>query len=166
MKRVLTIIDRISEWSGKIFSWLIFVTMAVIGFEIFMRLFEKSQIWVFDISLFTAGVAYVIGGAYTLLRDRHVKMDIIYSRCSPRVQAILDIITFPGFLVFCGILLWAGGIRAWESFVQQERLVTAFMPILWPVRWMIPLGGLLIILQGLAKLVRDIHMAVKGEPLV
>ncbi len=165
MKRVVITIDRISEWSGKIFSWLIFATMAIIGFEIFMRIFEKSQIWVFDISLFTAGVAYVMGGAYTLFRNRHVKMDIIYSRCSPRTQAILDIITFPGFLLFCGILLWAGGIRAWESFVQQERLITAFMPIIWPVRWMIPLGGLLIILQGSAKLIRDIHMAIKGVPL-
>lgn len=165
MKRVLTTIDRISEWSGKIFSWLIFATMAIIGFEIFMRLFGKSQIWVFDISLFTAGVAYVMGGAYTLLRNRHVKMDVIYSRCSQRTQAILDIITFPGFLLFCGILLWAGGFRAWESFVQQERLITAFMPIIWPVRWMIPLGGLLIILQGSAKLSRDIYMAIKGVPL-
>ena len=165
MRRVLNTIDRISEWSGKIVAWLIFATMAIIGFEIFMRLFGKPQIWVFDISLFTAGVAYVMGGAYTMFRNRHVKMDVIYSRCSQRTQAILDIITFPGFLLFCGILLWAGGIRAWESFVQQERLITAFMPIIWPVRWMIPLGGLLIILQGSAKLSRDIYMAVKGVPL-
>jgi TRAP-type mannitol/chloroaromatic compound transport system permease small subunit len=165
MKRVLRIIDKISEVSGKSFSWLIFTTMAIIGFEIIMRLFGKAQIWVYDISLFTAGVVYVVGGAYTLLRERHVKMDVLYTRLSPRKQAILDVITFPGFLVFCGILVWAGSFRAWESFLQQERLVTGFMPIVWPVRWMIPLGGLLIVLQGLAKFIRDIHMAIKGAPL-
>lgn len=165
MKRFLHTIDRISEWSGKTFSWLLLVTAVIIGVEIFMRLFGKPQIWVFDVTLFTAGSVYVLGGAYTLLRNRHVKMDILYVRLSPRTQALLDLITLPGFVVFTGILLWQGGVRAWESTQMREILFTGFQPPVWPVRWMIPLGGFLILLQGLAKAIRDFHMVVTGEKL-
>lgn len=165
MKRFLDIIDQISNWSGKIFSFLLLATMLIIGFEIIMRLFDRPQIWAYDISLFTAGVVYVVGGAYTLLKERHVKMDVLYVRLSPRIQSFLDLLTFPGFLVFCGILLWIGGVRGWESFLERERLFTGFYPPVWPVILTIPLGGLLILLQGLAKAMRDFYMVVKGERL-
>lgn len=165
MKRFLHTIDQISEWSGKIFAYLLLVTMLVIGFNVLMRVFDNPQIWAFDITLFAAGVVYVVGGAYTHLKNRHVKMDILYVRLSPRIQSLLDLLTLPGFIVFCGILLWLGGIRGWESFLMNETLFTGFRPIVWPVRLMIPLGGLLILLQGLAKAIRDFHMVVKGERL-
>ncbi len=165
MKRFLHIIDQISEWSGKTFSWLLIATMLIIGFEIFMRIFDNPQIWAFDVTLFLAGAVYVVGGAYTHLKNRHVKMDVLYVRLSPRIQALLDILTVPGFVIFCGILLWIGGIRAWESFLINETLFTGFRPIVWPVRFTIPLGGLLILLQALAKFIRDVHMVIKGVPL-
>ena len=165
MKRFLHTIDRISEWSGKLFAWFLLVVMIIIGFEIVMRIFGNSQVWVFDVTLFLAGSVYVVGGAYTLLRNRHVKMDVLYVRLSPRMQALLDLITVPGFIIFCGILLWQGGLRAIESFGMRERLITGFMPIVWPVRFTVPLGGLLILLQGMAKFIRDFHMVVRGKPL-
>ena len=165
MKRFLHTIDRVSEWSGKIFGWLLLVTMLVISFEIFMRLFGSAQIWVFDVTLFTAGIVYVIGGAFTLLHKKHVRMDILYTRWSPRTKALVDLITLPGFLVFVGILLWQGGVRGWESFQMKEILFTALQPPVWPVRLMIPLGALLILLQGLANAVRNFYLVVRGKEL-
>jgi len=165
MRRLLHTIDRISDWSGKLVSYLLFVTMVVIGFELFMRIFERPQIWVFDISLFTAGTVYVVGGAYALLEDRHVKMDILYVRLSARTRALLDLVTLPCFVLFCGVILWMGAVRGWESFLLNERLWTAFHPIVWPFRLMIPLGALLLLLQGLSKAVRDFHVVVTGETL-
>jgi TRAP-type mannitol/chloroaromatic compound transport system permease small subunit len=140
--------------------------MVIIAFEIFMRIFGSSQTWVFDITLFTAGTVYLMGGAYTLLHNRHVKIDILHRRLSPRMQSLLDLITLPGFLVFVGILLWQGGFRAWESFQMKETIYTAFQPPVWPVRWTIPIGGFLILMQGLAKAVRDFYMVVVGERLI
>lgn len=165
MKRFVHTIDQISEWSGKIFSFFLISVMLIIGFNIFMRIFGAPQIWVFDITLFQAGAVYVVGGAYTHLKNRHVRMDVLFDRLSPRTQALLDLITLPGFIVFVGILLWIGAIRGWESFLMNEKLVTGFRPIVWPVRLMIPVGGFLLLLQGLAKAIRDFHMVVKGERL-
>jgi TRAP-type mannitol/chloroaromatic compound transport system permease small subunit len=165
MKRFLHTIDQISEWSGKIFSFLLLSVMLLIGFNIIMRIFGNPQIWVFDVTLFQAGAVYVVGGAYTHLKDRHVRMDVLFVRLPPRIQSLLDLLTLPGFVIFCGILLWIGAIRGWESFLLNEKLITGFRPIVWPVRLTIPLGGLLILLQGLAKAIRDFHMVVKGERL-
>ena len=165
MKRFLHTIDQISLWSGKIFSVLILFTALLIGFNIFMRIFGNPQIWVFDITTFTAGSVYVVAGAYTLYLGSHVRMDILFSLLYPRKQALLDLITLPGVVVFCGAFLWLGGIRGWNSFLIGETLCTAFQPIIWPFILMIPLGGLLILLQTLAKSIRDFHMAVSGEKL-
>jgi TRAP-type mannitol/chloroaromatic compound transport system permease small subunit len=165
MKRFLHIIDGISNWSGKIFAFSLLITMIIIGFEVIMRIFDSPQIWVFDVTLYTAGIAYVVGGAYTHLKNRHVRMDVLFDRLSPRTQSLLDLLTLPGFIVFCGILLWIGGVRSWESFLINETLFTGFRPIVWPVRMMIPVGGFLILLQGLAKAIRDFHIVVKGERL-
>ena len=165
MRRLIHVIDSMSDWSGRIFSYLLLVTMLIIGFNVMMRLFGSPQIWAFDMSLYSAGAVYVVGGAYTLLKDRHVKMDILYVRFSVRTRALLDLLTLPGFLLFCGILLWIGWIRGWESFKMGETLYTGFQPIVWPLRLTIPLGGLLILLQGFAKAVRDLYMVVKGRSL-
>jgi TRAP-type mannitol/chloroaromatic compound transport system permease small subunit len=165
MKRFLHTIDQISVWSGKIFSFLILITALLIGFNILMRIFGNPQLWVFDVTLFAAGTVYVVAGAYTLYLGSHVRMDLIFERLSPRTQALLDLITLPGVVVFCGIFLWIGAVRGWESFLIGETFYTAFQPIIWPLKWMIPLGGLLILLQTLAKSIRDFHMVVSGKRL-
>ena len=132
MKRFIHTIDQISEWSGKIFAFSLLITMLIIGFEVIMRIFDSPQIWVFDITLYTAGIAYVVGGAYTHLKNRHVRMDVLFDRLSPRTQSLLDLITLPGFVIFCGILLWQGAIRGWESWLINEKLFKGLRPIVWP----------------------------------
>jgi TRAP-type mannitol/chloroaromatic compound transport system permease small subunit len=130
-----------------------------------MRIFGSSQVWVFDITLFTAGVVYVMAGAYTLLRNTHVRMDILYVRFSPRVKSLLDLITLPGFIIFVGVLVWQGSVRAWESTLMRETIFTAFQPPVWPVRWTIPIGAFLLMMQGMAKAIRDVHLVVTGRRL-
>ena len=98
-------------------------------------------------------------------RGTHVRMDILYTRFSPRIKALFDLITLPGFIVFVGILVWQGGVRAWESFLVRETIFTAFQPPVWPVRWTIPIGALLLFMQGMAKAVRDVYMLAKGVKL-
>ena len=130
-----------------------------------MRVIRYPQWWVFDVTLFAAGTTYVVGGAYTMLKNTHVKMDVLYIRLTPRKQSFLDVLTFSGFAIFCGALVWLGGERALEATIAGETFFSAWNPPLWPVLWTIPIGGLLILLQGLAKFIRDFHMVIKGERL-
>jgi len=67
------------------------------------------------------------------------------------------------FFYFCGLLLWKGGEMAWDSFKVLETEPTAFAPPVYPIKMMIPLGALIILLQGLAKFIRDFNLAISGK---
>jgi TRAP-type mannitol/chloroaromatic compound transport system permease small subunit len=155
--RVLKYIDNLSRATGVFSCGLILVVLIVVLYEVLMRYaFNASQIWAYETSQFAFGTLMVIGGAYTLLHQAHVRMDVFYSRMSPRSRAIMDIITFLFFLLFVGLLLWKGWTLGWRSFMWGERSESAWMPPIWPVKLMIPLGALLVLLQGFAFVARDI----------
>ena len=163
--RVLKYIDNLSRATGVFACALILIVLGVILYEVLMRyVFSTSQIWAYETSQFAFGTLIVIGGAYTLLHQAHVRMDIFYSRMSPRGRAIMDIITFVFFLTFVGLLLWKGWTVGWRSFNFGERSESAWAPPTWPVKLMIPVGAFLVLLQGLAFLARDIlYLMGKGK---
>jgi TRAP-type mannitol/chloroaromatic compound transport system permease small subunit len=165
MKRLLKIIDGLSEWSGKLFAYLFWPGVAVLVFEVVARYgFNSPTIWAHGTTQRIFSVYYFICGAYISLTRSHINMDIFYNRCTPRKKAILDIISFCFFFSFCGVLLWSGFRYAWVSLINLEPCNTPFRAPLYPVKLMIPLGALLIILQELAQLWRNLYFAIKGEP--
>ncbi len=164
MRRLLKIIDGISEWSGKLFAYLLWPGVAVLIYEIGARyLFNAPTIWAHGTSQRIFAAYYFIGGAYVLLHKSHINMDVLYNRFSLRTRAILDVVGTPFFLAFCGVLLWWGIGYAWESLIRLEPDNTPFRAPLYPVKLMIPLGALLILLQGLAKFGHDLFTAITGR---
>ena len=165
MKSLVQIIDSVSEWSGKVFSLLAIVVVFIISYEVIARYaFGSPTKWAHESMTFLSGVLYIIGGAYTLYVGGHVNVDVLYGRLSVRQRAILDLVTFPFFLAFAGVILWSGGILGWESVMRWEVSRSHWAPPLWPVRLMVPLGALLILAQGLAKFVRDLSVAIGRVP--
>jgi TRAP-type mannitol/chloroaromatic compound transport system permease small subunit len=164
MKRLLKIIDSISDWSGRLFSYLLWPGVAVLVYEVVARyVFNAPTIWAHGTTQRIFAVYYFICGAYISLNRSHITMDIIYERFSPRKKAILDIIGFIFFFAFCGVLLWYGSRYAWVSTINLEPDNTPFRAPLYPIKMMIPVGALLIILQELANLWRNIYFAITGE---
>ncbi len=166
MIRFVRIINAISMWLGRIISPLLGVTMLIIVFEIVMRtMFGKSQIWAFELSVFIASSVYIVGGVYALHRRAHVKLDILVNIISERKQAILNVITWPLVFLFCGVLLYRSFGPAVESFVRHETTATGWDPVLWPVRWLIPVGSFFMLLQAIAMFIEDLFLVVKGRKL-
>ena len=164
MKRFLKTIDRISEQSGKAVSFLIVFLVFVILYEIFVRyLFNSPTIWAHEIAQMIYGAYVILLGAYVLQRGGHVNVDILYHRFRPRTRAIIDLFTWLLFFYFCGLLLLKGGEMAWDSLKVLETEPTSFAPPVYPIKMMIPLGALLILLQGLAKFIRDLTLAITGK---
>jgi TRAP-type mannitol/chloroaromatic compound transport system permease small subunit len=164
MKRFLKTIDRISEQSGKAVSFLIVLLVFVILYEIFARyLFNSPAIWAHEIAQMIYGAYVILLGAYVLQRKGHVNVDILYNRFRPRTRAIIDLFTWLLFFYFCGLLLLKGGEMAWDSLKVLETEPTSFAPPVYPIKMMIPLGALLILLQGLAKFIRDLTLAITGR---
>ncbi|GAB6152725.1 TRAP transporter small permease subunit [Desulfosporosinus burensis] len=164
MRIILHYLDFVSEWTGKLISFLIIVLSLVIGYEVIARyLLNAPTIWVHEASGMLFGTYIVLGGAYVLSIGGHVNMDLVYNRLSIRQQALLDIITFWVFAAFCVTLIWTGWERAWYSIKVMEKSASIWGPPLYPIKLVLPIGAFLLLLQGIAKFARDVITLVKGE---
>jgi len=162
--KVFHIIDMISEWSGKLVSFLMLPLIAFIVYDVLMRyVFNAPTDWAHELSYLMFGTLWVIGGAFALQQKAHVKMEIIYNRLPLRQRAIIDLITAPLFFVFIGILLWKGWDLAWSSVLRLEHSNSFWSPPIYPVKMMIPLGAFLLLLQGVVRFIRDAITATTGR---
>jgi TRAP-type mannitol/chloroaromatic compound transport system permease small subunit len=160
--RILGIIDAISEWSGRLFSFLVIPIFIIIGFEVIARyVFNSPTVWASELALQIFGVYFVIGGAYTLLYNRHVRMDMLYSRLSVRQKAIMDLVTSLLFsFLLTGVLLWYGADYAFYSIAHQQTTGSIWNSPIWPSRFMFVIAVLLLLLQQIATFIRNVHLAV------
>ena len=156
MQRVLLWIDRLNAFLGQAFGWSILALTLVVCFEVFARyLFGAPTTWAFDISYMLYGVLFMMAGAYTLSRNAHVRGDFLYRNWSPRRQAWMDLVLYIIFF-FPGIvaLIVAGTIEADNSWLRDERTNSpATMPLYW-FKTVIPVVGVLMLLQGVVEVVR------------
>jgi TRAP-type mannitol/chloroaromatic compound transport system permease small subunit len=161
--KYLTWIDTINEWIGRVFcSTLIFIMVFAV-YEVIRRyFFVNPTIWVWEINSQLLCFMGALAGGYALLHNSHVSVDIVVARLSPRARAILDIVTSPLFFIFSGCLIWYGTKEAIRAYSVNQHVISTFASPLWPIKFIIALGGVLIFLQGIAKLIRDIR-TVAGE---
>jgi TRAP-type mannitol/chloroaromatic compound transport system permease small subunit len=166
MKTVLTVIDSISDWTGKISSFLIVIITGVILFEVIARyIFNAPTTWAFEISLSLYGIYVALLGAYVLVTGGHVNVDILYARLSPRTKAGVSLFSWLVFFLWCGALVWTGWIRGWESLLIGERESTAFGCPIYPVKLSLAVGGSFLFLQGLAGYIRNIYTFITGKKI-
>jgi len=164
VSRFLNLIDLISEWTGKISAFLIIVLSFVIGYEVLARyIFNQSTVWAHETSAMVFGAYVIFGGAYTLSIGGHVNMDLVYQRLSTRKKALMDIITFWFFALFCAVLVWKGGDSAWYALKNLEHSGSIWNPPIYPIKLVLPIGAFLLLLQGVAKFIRDAITLVRGR---
>jgi TRAP-type mannitol/chloroaromatic compound transport system permease small subunit len=160
---ILNAVDTINDWVGKVLSLGVLFMFGLVLIEVIRRYFFNSPtVWGNELTQLTFGVYAVLSGGYVLRWGGHVNVDILYISFSTRGRAIVDIITFFLFFIFCGMLLIYGGSLAWESLSRLEHSQSAWNPPLYPVKLMIPTGAFLLMIQGIAKMVRDIVTVVTG----
>ena len=160
MTRFLFFIDSLSAWVGKAFAWLILVLTFGVSYEVFVRyVLRAPTTWAFDISYITYGALFLMAGAYTLSRNGHVRSDMVYRFWRPRVQATMDLVLYVVFfLPAVGAWIYAGWGYAKISI--QFREVSIFSPAgvpVFPLKALIPVTGVLLLLQGVAEIIRCIR---------
>src|SRR6478752_3720908 len=93
-------VDAFSTWIGKAFAWLIVALMLLVVGEVFKRyVLNMPTAWVFDVSNMFYGTLFMMGGAYTLAHDGHVRGDFLYGSMKPRTQAGLDLVLYIVFFL-------------------------------------------------------------------
>lgn len=167
LKKILMVCERFIDLTGKIVCWLLMVLMGLAVFEVVTRRFLGSPtIWTFELSGFLLAAVTILSLGYTQLHHGHVNIDFIYDRLSRRGKAIIDIITFfPFYLLYCLIFIYFGGLEAAKSWAIREAAPTAWNPIIYPVKALIPLGAIFLLLIGVVQLIRNILIVIKREEL-
>lgn len=156
VQKLLHTADAISTWVGKAFAWLIVALMLLVVVEVFKRYaLNAPTAWIFDASNMLYGALFMMGGAYTLAHDGHVRGDFLYGNFSPRKQAAVDLILYVVFfLPGIAALTWAGWTFFSESLAINEQTYNADPLPVYPFKFVIPFAGALVLMQGLAEIVR------------
>jgi TRAP-type mannitol/chloroaromatic compound transport system permease small subunit len=166
VQHILHAVDGISTWVGKAAAWLIIGLMTLVCVEVFKRyIMNMPTAWIFDASNMFYGTLFMLAGAYTLAQNAHVRGDFFYSTMRPRTQAVLDLALYIVlFLPGIAALVYAGYDYAALSWrIGEHSTVTAEGPPIYHFKAVIPLAGGLVMLQGVAEIVRCIVCLKTGE---
>lgn len=150
---------------GKAMRVGVFVLVGILLIEAISRyIFNNPTIWSVELSGYTFGTYFLIGGGYVLLRGRMVRMDALYARWSPRRKAITDLFTFVFLAVF--LISWIlGGITVTKSSIGYGQVSSSMWgPPVGPILLITTLAAFLMLLAAVALLIRDIA-TVRGRPI-
>ena len=165
MQNLLLAVDRFSTWIGKTFAWSVVGLTLLISWEVFSRyVLNKPHAWVLDAQIMLYGTLFMCAGAYTLSKNGHVRGDVLYGFFRPRTQAAVDLTLYivfflPGIVA----LTWAGWNYAQESLAIREQTFSADALPRYPFKFVIPIAGGALLLQGLVEIVRCVICLRDGE---
>jgi TRAP-type mannitol/chloroaromatic compound transport system permease small subunit len=166
LKRILALIDAANTRIGKAVSVLSVAVAFIITYEIIMRqVFVKPTVWVAEGTVFGCGLLYMLGGAWTLRQDHHVRVDMFYHGLSTRGKAMVDCLTYFAFLLYIAVMIWASSSYVAESVRLRETTMSPWNPPIWPIKIAFLLSLAMLFFQQTAKFVRDVYFIVKGEKL-
>ena len=161
-------IDALNEQIGRAISWLAIVMVAVVAWNVFLRLvFHKGSVAMQELEWALFGPLFLLTAGYTLVHNEHVRVDIFYSRLSARTKALVD---FAGSLLFLIPLCILGIWTSW-SFVAASWVVGEVspdpggLPARYVLKAVIPLGFSLLGLQGLSMAIHGLcrFLGLEGE---
>lgn len=157
-------IEAINVRAGEFAAYWAVISVFVYYYEVIARfVFNSPTNWVHESMFLMYGMQYMLAGAYAYREDQHVRVDVIYTKFSPRGKAVADIITSVFFFIFIGVLFWTSWRFAADSINNDEHSFTEWGVQYWPIKLMMPIGAGLLFLQGVAKLIKDIAFLSRGR---
>ena len=159
-------IDAVGLWSGKIVAWLIIPMVASLVYEVAARyLFNAPTEWAYDMTFMLYGSFFMLGAAYTLQQKGHIRTDFYYGRWSVKRQGWTDTACYVLFFFPAMLMIFLSSVdEAWHAFRIWERSEqTAWQPILWPFKAVVPVTAVLLMVQGVSELLKSLHAARTGE---
>lgn len=157
-------IDAFNRVVGRIVMYLVLVMMGILLYAAFSRsVLNAPIIWAIEMAQFTMAAYYLLGGAYTLKNDAHVRMDLLYERWSVKKRAFADSITAFCLIFYLCVLLY-GGYSSTEYALQYgQKNYSAWAPYMAPIKIIMTFGIFLMLLQAIAIFFRDLATAIGKE---
>lgn len=163
-RNFVRIVDAINYRLGRIMMYGIFVMIGILMWSSISKTFFLPSLWTLEMAQFAMVAYYILGGPYSIQLGSNVRMDLFYGDWSPKTKAWIDCFTIL-FLIFFLVVLLAGAVESTEYSLQYgERSPTAWRPYLWPIKIAMCIGFLLMILQSVSELIKDIFR-IRGEEI-
>jgi TRAP-type mannitol/chloroaromatic compound transport system permease small subunit len=158
-------VDALNRVVGRFAMYLLFVLAAVLLASTFSRLIVGAPVnWALEMAQFILSAYYLLGGAYALQHDAHVRMDVFYSQLSARKRAVTDAFTIL-FVIFFLVVLFMGGVSSTQYAIEyQQKNYSAWAPVLWPIKVVMTIGVFLMLLQCISTFFKDLAIA-RGKPI-
>lgn len=157
MIKLIHAIEGLSQWTGKAFGWCILILTLSVSYEVFVRyVLNSPTVWAFDMMIQMYGALLLMSGPYALAQDTHVRGDVLYRLFSVKWQARVDFLLyllffFPGMIA----LFWFGWEIAQDSWRYKEVSIHSPAGIqVYFFKTLIPVAGILMMIQGFAELLR------------
>jgi TRAP-type mannitol/chloroaromatic compound transport system permease small subunit len=164
--RLTHALDAITRVIGRVTAWLIIPMVASLVYEVTARyLFDAPTVWAYDMTYMLYGTFFMLGSAWTLQRDGHIRTDTFYAALTPRRRALVDATCYVlFFLPAMVVFLKLGAEYFWKSYQQNERIVTSpWLPIVWPFKLVMPVTAALLITQGVSELIKTVRVLLERE---
>ena len=163
MRRYVAAIDTVNRRLGRVVMYGIFAIMGILLWSSMSKTFFDPSLWTLEMAQFAMVTYYVLGGPYAIQTGANVRMDLFYGSWSPRTKAWVDTFTVFFLIFYLGVLLWGGIDSTMYSFQYGgERSPTAWRPYLWPIKVIMVVGIVLLLLQAVAELCKDV-LKIRGE---
>lgn len=164
MESVVRLVDALNAWVGKVIAWLTLAMVLLTAYLVVMRyLFNENSIAMQEAVMYMFAAVFMLGAAYTLQLDEHVRVDVLYRNFSPRAKAWANIFGTLFFLLpFAGLVLWFSWDYAADAWRYKEGSPQAGgLPYVYVLKMVIPITAIMLLLQGIAEILRNI-LSLKG----
>lgn len=158
------LVDRFNYRIGRFAMYLLFVLMGVLLWSSITTVAGAPSLWTLEMAQFVMVAYFVLGGPYTMQMGAHVRMDLFYAKFDPRRKAWTDAVTVLFLVFYLAVMIWGAIDSTVYSLAYGERSPTAWRPYLWPIKIIMIFGFVLMLLQALSFLVRDIA-TLRGEEI-
>lgn len=165
VKLFVRYVDAMNRKIGRFAMYLIFPMGGILLYATFMRVILGIPVnWVMEMSQFMLSAYYLLGGAYSLQIDAHVRMDLFYTRMSPRTRAITDAFTILFVIFYLCVLLGGGFSSTAYAITYSQKNYTSWAPVMWPIKSIMTFGIFLMLLQVISTFFKDVAIA-RGRPI-
>jgi TRAP-type mannitol/chloroaromatic compound transport system permease small subunit len=157
LRRLLAALEYPSRLIGKLAAWLILPLTGALVYEVTSRyVFNKPTIWAYDMTYMLSSTIFMLGAAYALQKGSHVRADFLLALLKPRWQAFLDAVLYVVLYFPAMALFFLVSLRfASQSWMQHELYPQSpWMPPIYPLKAVIPVTVFLLLLQGVAELIK------------
>ena len=164
--RTIATVDRFTGWVGTAVSWLVVPLVVAVFYEVMARYaFDAPTIWVFDVTYMLYAAIFMLGASFTLLKGAHIRTDILWEKFSDRRKGWIDLITYVFFFFpALSMILFSSVDDVWQAFqINEKSEQTAWRPIIWPFKGIVPLTALLLLVQGVSEAMKSLYAVRTGR---